>query len=659
MVVNTTLKDIYDFYKEFPECKGKLLVDSRKGFHPILDCQITAKDSQVIEFIFDHDNLKTSPDHFISFTKNTWVRAKLLEVGDTVQSRSGVKEILEIRQLNKREDLYDIEVDAVHEFYANDIVSHNSTLLDALCLGLFNKGFRPIPKGNFVNSINRGDTVIEVEFTSGTNHYLVRRGIKPNFFEVHCNGILLPQPANVKDQQNHFERNILKANWKSFTQVVILGSAINIPFMQLKPADRREIIEELLDLKIFSAMRTVLKDKFDDLRLEISELNYEVSTLEDKIRLEETYSKKHDDDNNVLIQSNIQEIARTEKIITESTVKINKLDVNKNKEKEKELKKKHEEIEKKIREILKFEDQIENKMSVIRDEISFFTNNETCPTCNQAIDQEFRKKAIEERSKKIISHETDVNKLKLAHEKSVATKQKISTDFESVQKLLREVTECNTKIATCESFIEKMRKEIQALKHNDAIIKKASTDDLRKELELKKKKSEELNELKDIYTAATNLLKDSGIKAQIIKQYSKIINERINFYIQKLNFFAKFTLDENFEETIKSRHSDDFKYENLSEGEKKKLNIAIIFAWRDVAILKNSLKTNLLLFDELLDSSLDPLSVEGIIKVIKGLKNHNIIIITHNPDLKDQFDSGYNQAIYFEKIKNFSRIKII
>jgi len=527
-----------------------------------------------------------------------------------------------------------------------------STILDALTFVLFGKPFRKINKPQLLNSINQKQLVAEIEFSIGKNNYKIVRGIKPVVFEVYMNGNLLNQSAEMKDYQEILEKQILKMNYKSFCQVVVLGSASFVPFMQLSAGQRREIIEDLLDLQIFTTMNSLLKTKVMDNSEKISSMNSERKIIESKIEL----TKKH----MLEIQNNNENIINEKKIIIKETIE----NINKLTEKYDELNivverlqnkvEDNDKITKKINQLSKLRHQIEAKIAVLNKDIDFFKKHENCPTCRQPIEEEFRNKQINEKEENI--NETEIGLKKLVEE------------YESADNKLSQIMKINHEIRSNEMELIKIKTNIQSLeKYNkqlksdiSQIKEKYTNDGDNKIVEFEKsfKKIEsnlkELNEEKNLLSAAAVMLKDGGIKAKIIKQYVPIINKLINKYLSAMDFFVQFELDEEFNETIKSRYRDEFSYASFSEGEKMRINLAVLFTWRAIAKLRNSVSTNLLILDEVMDSSLDSNGTEEFLKILNNLTSDtNTFIISHKTDqLYDKFE----KIIKFEKFKNFSRI---
>ena len=528
-----------------------------------------------------------------------------------------------------------------------------STMLDALCFVLFGKPFRSVNKPLLLNSINGKDCLVEVEFNSGNKHYKIVRGIKPNVFEIWQDGEMINQDAAVRDYQEYLEKFILKLNYKSFTQIVILGSASFTPFMQLSASDRRAIIEELLDIQVFSAMNNILKDKITMNKDATITKKYDIDLAEQKYSLQ----KKHIDE---LKQNNEDKVKEYEGEISGSANTISTLaeqiELFSNEVRQLQiLVNAKAETEAKVKKITKLESQIESNLSKFRKDINFFQHNDDCPTCRQAIAMEFKEKELTLLGTKVTECDHGLQELekKLLDEQSKLNS--INETQKQIQALQIEIATKNTTITETNKYIKRLEKQIGDLKLN-----KSSTDKEEQELSII---NESLSQLKQhlrtlidektYYEVASGLLKDTGIKTKIIKQYLPIINKLVNKYLASFDFFVNFNLDESFKETIKSRHRDDFTYDSFSEGEKQKIDLALLFSWRAVAKLKNSANTNLLILDEVFDSSLDANGTEYLMTILQMLEGTNVFVISHKGDiLQDKF----RNVIRFEKVKNFSRI---
>ena len=528
-----------------------------------------------------------------------------------------------------------------------------STMLDALCFALFGKPFRSVNKPQLLNSINGKDCIVEVEFDTGNKSYKIVRGIKPNVFEIWCDGVMINQEAAVRDYQEYLEKFILKLNYKSFTQIVILGSASFTPFMQLKPGDRREIIEDLLDIQIFSAMNSVLKDKVQNNKDLTSSKKYEIQLSEQKYELQ----KKHIDE---LKQNNDEKIAEYGNDINSSNIVISTLSgeiesYTAEVERHQLAIASKTETESKVKKLTKLESQIESNLSKFQRDINFFQGNDNCPTCRQAIALGFKEEELHSLSLKVGECTHGLSKLEEKLLEEQAKLNAISEVQKKIQALQIKIATNNTSITETNKYITKLQKQIEELKQSKVVSEKEQQElkELKDSLSILQEELKELIQEKTYYEVASGLLKDTGIKTKIIKQYLPIINKLVNKYLASLDFFVNFNLDESFKETIKSRHRDEFTYNNFSEGEKQRIDMALMLTWRAVAKLKNSSNTNLLILDEVFDSSLDTTGTEELMKILHMLDGVNLFVISHKGDiLQDKFSN----VIKFEKVKNFSRI---
>jgi len=529
-----------------------------------------------------------------------------------------------------------------------------STFLDAVTFGLFGKPFRSVNKPQLINSINEKDCVVEVEFSISNKNYKVIRGIKPNVFEIFCNGELLNQDAKAKDYQDQLEKLILKMNYKSFTQIVILGSTNFTPFMQLSAADRRAVIEDLLDIQIFSSMNQVVKNKLSSAKEQANQLRIQIDAVKGKIELH----KKHLDE----LKKNTKELVDSKK-----------LEIKTNSEALLEFVNEGESINARIDDLLRqtldeefttkkfqklnnLEAKIEGNIQKLEKDIEFYSVNSTCPTCDQAINNKEEK--VHTCNSKIGELTEGLTKLK---EESDVVLQRINT-IKAVQKELKtleqDLVRINTSSSQVRKYIKKLETEISEIENKPAMSEefKAQSKTLLNELQNHNETRKEAVEATTNYDIVAQLLKDGGIKSKIIKQYIPVINKLVNKYLASMDFFVNFNIDEEFKESIKSRHRDDFSYENFSEGEKKRIDLALLFTWRAVAKLKNSANTNLLIFDEVFDGSLDANGTEEFLKLINMFNDGtNIFVISHKGDvLIDKF----KHTIKFAKIKNFSQMVI-
>lgn len=531
--------------------------------------------------------------------------------------------------------------------------SGKSTLLDALCFGLFGKPFRNINKPQLLNSINQKDCLVEIEFKIKSKEYKVVRGIKPTVFEIYSNGELINQNAASKDYQEHLEKNILKLNFKSFTQIVILGSASFVPFMQLSAADRRAIIEDLLDIQIFSKMNSLIKDKLSTNKDEITQKKQESSLIEKllDVQLQRLNELKQNNDDRIKeydaeIQSNNDAIST----LQGANDRLSREVENRQSVVDGSIAAKA-----KLKKVSKLESQIESNITKVDSDINFFKQNEHCPTCRQSIAESFKTEILSELDSKKEEYTKGLELLKAKIEEEQKRIDAIEEAQTDIQRFQTKIAVNNTSILSAMEQISKLRKQIDNLKASKNVddLEKNEISSLRErriacESDLKSLLSEKV-----YLDSAVFLLKDGGIKTKIVRQYLPIINKLVNRYLSALDFFVNFNLDESFKETIKSRHRDEFSYASFSEGEKQRIDMALMLTWRAVAKIKNSANTNLLILDEIFDSSLDTNGTEELMKILNLLENTNLFIISHKGDiLQDKF----RNVIRFEKVNNFSRI---
>ena len=532
--------------------------------------------------------------------------------------------------------------------------SGKSTVLDALTFGLFGTAFRNINKPQLINSINENNCLTEVEFSIGKKYFIVRRGIKPNRFEIEVDGELINQDSKSRDYQEHLEKNILKLNYKSFTQIVILGSSSFVPFMQLRSKDRRVIIEDLLDIQVFSTMNLLLKNKTSELKNTINQNELELDKTENAIELQEDYISKMKQNNEKLIFANQEKIEKSNEDIATYNLQI--ADIETRIEGLNKLVENFDQQQNKHRKLEKYEDEINKNLKKVEKEIEFYRKNTDCPTCKQTIDEDHRECEITEKQKKKTELGDAVSKIDEELQLSIKLIQEMTETQKSITDFQSEITKHNASISAINQYIQKVNEEIQALNEKGADVTDASK-------KLKKLKSDQKNlltlkeqhsNIQSLYDTAGVLLKDGGIKTIIIKKYLPIMNKLINKYLASMDFYVSFNLDENFNETIKSRFRDEFTYASFSEGEKMRIDLALLFTWRAIAKLKNSMSTNLLILDEVFDSSLDEDGTSDFLKILHSLGNEsNVFVISHKGEvLYDKFKN----MIKFEKHKNFSRI---
>ena len=528
-----------------------------------------------------------------------------------------------------------------------------STVLDALTFALFNKPFRKINKGQLVNTTNEKGSLVEIEFSANSRDYLIRRGIKPNIFDIEVNGNPLHKEADDRANQRILEENILKLNYKSFTQIVILGSSTFVPFMQLTGANRREVIEDLLDIRIFSAMNNLIRDKIKEKKEQSRSLDLKKDNIKDKMVMQENFIKELEEqgkstieekngkikvltvesdthmEHNQLLESNVSDLIKDQEEVTGASEKLVKLNNLKGK--------------------------ITQKVSTITKEHKFFTDNKVCPTCTQDIEEDFRLNRIDDVQTKAKELKKGFGEL----EETIKLEEKREHHFnqlsKEITKLNNDISQNNTRISGCQRQIRDLESEIQRLTEQFA-DRNIEHDKLAEFRETLQRTIEELaNRREDInhYDFAYSLLRDDGVKTKIIKKYLPFINQQVNRYLQMMDFYINFTLDEEFNETVQSPIHEDFSYASFSEGEKMRIDLALLFTWREVARVKNSVNTNLLIMDEVFDSSLDGFGTDEFLKIIRFvIKDANVFVISHKTEMYDKFDN----VIRFDKVHGFSRV---
>jgi len=531
--------------------------------------------------------------------------------------------------------------------------SGKSTMLDVICLVLFNKAFREIKKDNMINSINGREALGEVEFSSGTINYLIRRGIKPDIFEIYENGRLINQDASSRDYQKYLENSILGFNLKTFTQTVVIGVTSFTPFMKLKSWERRIVIEDLLDIGIFSSMNKVLKDRLKRINEEISETKVNIQTVMDKIGMQKKYIEESKKSTGELIEAKKRELANNEALVEQITT--NAISIQNSVIELQNSISDEPEIRSIIKRLEEYRIKIDSNVKTYEKEMQFYQTNDICPKCTQPLldkDQHISK-CKNERDKYVsglsqLETEQNTRQTRLNEIKSIQS---------IIQKKQTEITKLNASISQIHKFIKNLLDEIKTISNKKPIsddILQVSKD-LYAELENLNNERKNLLERKSYLDVAGLLLQDNGIKAKIIKQYLPVINKMTNKYLAAMDFFVNFNIDEEFNETIKSRHRDIFVYDNFSEGEKLRIDISLLFTWRAVAKIKNSINTNLLIMDEILDGSLDSAGMDEFMRLLNAFGNEtNVLLISHRGDiLADKF----NHVLHFEKVGNFSEIK--
>ena len=528
-----------------------------------------------------------------------------------------------------------------------------STILDALCFSLFNKPFRKINKPQLVNTINLADCVVEVEFSIGKIDWKIKRGMRPTVFEIYKDGKILDQSASSADQQKWLEQNVLKLNYKSFTQIVVLGSSTFIPFMQLPAAGRREVIEDILDIRIFSTMNSILKDRFKENKEALSDIDYSISILKEKVEVQKRFIvdlKKQSEENVVLWEEEIanmqQDIESNQLELEKHMVEIDTMTKQMNA---------YPNPQKELGKLNEFYIKFKSKIKDMEKEINFLTSNDTCPTCNQDITENFRELNVNKNKQNIEKLDDallDIKSKQTTLNESLTQRNSIQKNINQSQ---NKINNCFSTINWKKDKVKDTQDKIQSLKDNTDNVdrerdKMKTLIEQGKGQELQRrqiaKRSTELKIVADI-------LKDGGVKSTIIRKYLPVMNTLINKHLQELEFYVNFNLDDTFNETIKSRFRDEFSYASFSEGEKMRIDLALLFTWREVAKLKNSVNTNILILDEIFDSSLDSNGTTDFINILRTVTDgNNVFVISHKEDmLHDKFDN----VIQFKKVKNFSK----
>jgi DNA repair exonuclease SbcCD ATPase subunit len=526
--------------------------------------------------------------------------------------------------------------------------------LDAISFALFNRPFRNINKNQLVNTLNQKNCIVEIEFTIGSQNYLIRRGIKPTVFEIYCDNVLINQDSHSKDYQQYLERSILKFNFKAFTQIIVLGASNFTPFMQLKPADRRVIIEGLLDIEIFSVMNMILKQKVSTLKNISQENEFAISLVKEKIDLQAKYISDLSQSKQEKIQENL------------ATIEKNKLQAEKYSQEIVSLKVNISEL----RQQINFKAEVLSQMDKIRDiknkldtnikkakkEIVFYEENDNCPTCQQHIPDDFKNIEVEKKNYKIGEWQNGLSDADSALSKFLSRLEEAKLVEDKIESIESQIVKNQSMIDGINQFIKKIAKETLDMKQEENAPSECNErlNELQTEQNKLERNKQDYSYQKNLQDLATALLKDNGVKARIIKQYLPLINKHTNIFLNAMNFFVTFNIDEEFNENILSRGRDDFAYENFSEGEKQRIDLALLFTWRTIAKMKNSVNTNLLIMDEVLDSYLDTTATENVLQLLNSdmFRDTNIFVISHKETISDKF----KKTIRFTKTKNFSNI---
>jgi len=528
--------------------------------------------------------------------------------------------------------------------------SGKSTLLDALCFVLFNKPFRIIKKEQMVNTINNGGCNVTIEFSVGTKNYKVIRSVKPNKFEIYKDDVLVNQDASTIDYQKYLERNIMKLNYRSFIQVVLLGSSSYEPFMKMKSRYRREAVEEILDVRVFTLMDYNLRDQQRDLGKSVSDLRHSCDLIEQKVALQTEHLKS--------LKTRIGDAEESSRIKIEQNKEADRQyrqdlqQLNENIVKQQEIMKFKPDVDKKAKKLSKLESKIENNLETHKETLTFFETHDECPTCTQSIPKELKSKKVEE-------EKDTITKLQSGLQDIMSEITKVETQITQMDVVSKKIQEMNINVAKIHSSLEGIKKhsddvELNTTDGQDSDKLEQELKDLSEQLDKQKTELNTLSTEKDYVDVIREILSDKGARAQIIKKYLPIMNQLINKYLQSMDFFVSFTLDEEFNETVKSRHRDTFSYNSFSEGEKMRIDLALLFTWRTIAKMKNSTNTNLLILDEIFDSSLDGSGTEDFFKILGTMSNENVFIISHKGDIL--FDK-FTNIIKFEKEHNFTKLE--
>ncbi len=528
-----------------------------------------------------------------------------------------------------------------------------STILDALCFSLFNKPFRKINRPQLINSVNEKDLLVEVEFSIGKTKWKVQRGIKPNIFKIFRDNKELDQKSSTIDQQKWLEQNVLKMDFRSFTQIVILGSSTFVPFMQLSAANRREVIEDLLDIKIFSSMNIVIKEKIRSLKEEVKTLELKKESLLDKVKMQKNFIEEVENRGKENISKKKELISKLDSEVEfylKETASIEENIFSKQKDLEY-----YSNASDKLRKLGNLKGKISQKVSTITKEHKFFTENTVCPTCTQEIDEKFRLNRINDAQNKAKELQSGYKELEEAIKEEEERERQFTILSKEITKLTNEISQNNTRISLNQRQIQDLETEIQTIAEQleNRNTEHQKLEEFKNNLQITYNELAERKDSINYYDFTYSLLKDGGVKTKIIKKYLPLINQQVNRYLQMMDFYINFTLDEEFNETVQSPIHEDFSYASFSEGEKMRIDLALLFTWREVARMKNSVNTNLLIMDEVFDSSLDGFGTEEFLKIIKYvIKDANVFVISHKTGLDDRFEN----VIKFEKVKGFSRM---
>jgi DNA repair exonuclease SbcCD ATPase subunit len=613
---------------------------------PYQKWRIQTENGLILECADDH--IVFDADHNEIFVKD------LIPYQSYIQTKVGIQLIANIERLEVYENMFDMTVNSPnHRFYTNDILSHNSSVITALIFGLYGKSNRGTTKKQLVNSVNKKDCLVEVEFSNDGKRYKVRRGISPNIFEIYINEKLQEELSASRDQQKFLEQTILKMSYKTFMQVVVLGSNNYVPFMELSAADRRDLVEELLDIKIFSTMNILLKDKIKSIEKDQRELSSEKKTIEISIENQKTLIDSIKENGKETINRREDDISSLQKENEECFIR-----VENEKKRIDALNGELDELDfypKRGKQISNLFGKIQEKRNSLSEEIEFFTHNEVCHTCKQNVDDDFKEDRISKLQinlQELVDGEKEIISEIEREEKREKEYKRLSNDITSHQSL---ISKYQSQVNLNNRQIQKYQKEIQEIQINienqEENIKKLQKL-IRRHKKIEKQESQ-CNQVLEYFEFSHLLMKDGGIKSKIIENYLPVINSQINKYLQMLDLYLNFTLDNEFKETVKTPIHEDFSYGSFSEGEKQRINLSLLLAWRDVAKMKNSVNCNIMFFDETLDSSLDGAGIEDLLKIINYVvKDSNVFVISH----RDGYDDKFQRTIEVKKINGFTKL---
>lgn len=532
-----------------------------------------------------------------------------------------------------------------------------STITDVLCFCLFNRSFRKINKSQLVNSINKKDLFTEVHFTIGQNKYVVQRGIKPNVFEVITNGEILQQDAAIKDTQKHLEQNILKMSYRSFTQIVILGSATFVPFMQLPPVSRREVIENLLDIQSFSTMFTLTKDRIRGIKEQVKDLSRDEELIRERIKIQRKYIDDLKSQSDERVEELKSEIVELQNFIQQTNERESTLisDLSLLQIESEKFSKQN--PSQKLRKLQSYGGKIENKLERFLKENEFYESHDVCQSCHQTIDPTFKSSRIESNQEEVSKLNEGLSQLKIESDKLIDLIDQLEDNNHKINKITNQLTSIKIKRESTQEQIQKLQNEIEKLTNSEKNVarEEGKLSILLDNLEVHSSKYETVYKSLEEHEVVYNLLKDSGVKTIIIRQYLPLMNKLIGNYLREFDFPVNFVLDEEFNETIKSPIHKDFSYSSFSEGEKQRINLSVLLMMREIAKLKQSVNTNILFFDEVFDSSLDASGTEELMRVLRYIvQDFNVFVVSHK--LSDGLADKFDKVITFDKIKGFSTV---